>query len=82
MSFNLAGDIFGKPKNNKKSNLKVLCPNCHSYIHTKSIKRKPKGNKGHFRVWFPLNMVISLGLPEIVSKIILDFKVKINFHIG
>ena len=30
----------GNPKNNKISNLKVLCPNCHSSAHDKPIKRK------------------------------------------
>ena len=32
----------GNPKNNKLSNLKVLCPNCHSNVHDKPIKRKPE----------------------------------------
>jgi 5-methylcytosine-specific restriction endonuclease McrA len=34
----------GDPKNNKMSNLKVLCPNCHSNVHDKPIKRKSKNN--------------------------------------
>ncbi len=32
----------GNPKNNKISNLKILCPNCHSNAHDKPIKKKPK----------------------------------------
>jgi 5-methylcytosine-specific restriction endonuclease McrA len=32
--------IDGNPKNNKLSNLKVLCPNCHSKAHNKPIKKK------------------------------------------
>jgi len=31
----------GNPKNNKMTNLKVLCPNCHSSAHDKPIKKKP-----------------------------------------
>lgn len=31
------------PKNNKKSNLILLCPNCHSKQH---LKDKPKNNSG------------------------------------
>jgi hypothetical protein len=38
----------GDPKNNKMSNLKVLCPNCHSNVHDKPIKRKPKNDNPFF----------------------------------
>jgi 5-methylcytosine-specific restriction endonuclease McrA len=37
----------GNPKNNKLSNLQVLCPNCHSKIHDKPIKKKPNSNNGN-----------------------------------
>jgi len=30
------------PKNNKLTNLQVLCPNCHSNAHDKPKPRKPK----------------------------------------
>ena len=37
----------GNPKNNKMSNLKVLCPNCHSSVHDKPTKRKPESDIGN-----------------------------------
>ena len=37
----------GNSKNNKISNLKVLCPNCHSSAHDKPIKKKPKDDIGN-----------------------------------
>ncbi|MDR2719841.1 MAG: HNH endonuclease [Nitrososphaerota archaeon] len=36
----------GNPKNNNKSNLKVICPNCHSAAHNKPIKRKKSSDDG------------------------------------
>jgi 5-methylcytosine-specific restriction endonuclease McrA len=33
----------GDPKNNALSNLKALCPNCHSKAHAKPIEKKSKG---------------------------------------
>jgi 5-methylcytosine-specific restriction endonuclease McrA len=35
------------PKNNKMTNLKVLCPNCHSNAHSNPIKKKPKDDIGN-----------------------------------
>ena len=36
----------GDPKNNKMFNLTVLCPNCHSTVHDKPVRRKKPSNNG------------------------------------
>jgi len=36
----------GDPTDHRKSNLKLLCPNCHSATHSKTTKRKKSTNDG------------------------------------
>lgn len=42
----------GNPRNNKATNLILVCPNCHSKLHRqmKSIKRKPAQNNSPFGI--------------------------------
>jgi 5-methylcytosine-specific restriction endonuclease McrA len=41
----------GDPTNNRLSNLKVLCPNCHSAAHDKPIRRKNTSNDNGFSLF-------------------------------
>ncbi|MBL7100948.1 MAG: HNH endonuclease [Nanoarchaeota archaeon] len=40
-----------KPNNNKKSNLILLCPNCHSRKHLKDKPKKPERRKNPYSLW-------------------------------
>ncbi len=50
----------GNPKNNKLSNLKVMCPNCHSKVHDKPIKRTKRTSEDTFCNWGGVKSPFSL----------------------
>ncbi len=48
----------GDPKNNKMTNLKVLCPNCHSSAHDKPIRKKKSSDGGFENPFFGRNPLL------------------------
>jgi 5-methylcytosine-specific restriction endonuclease McrA len=48
----------GDPKNNKMTNLKVLCPNCHSSAHDKPIRKKKSSDGGPESPFFGRNPLL------------------------